>query len=167
MKKNKKYIKLIGIFVLALVISASCAKWEQETSPKLDAASEVTLAVLSVGDSSVVVGFSNSSNGYVSLNLYDGTGNPIFMIFPEYHQNFVYDSNYIKPEIIGFNVEVSSGNAINNIAGVYSEGVMIEYYFSGFDPQYGGLDWRSIRLVFIQDNLSWYLVAIIHGEWTI
>lgn len=98
---------------------------------------------------------------------YDGTGNLIFMIFPEYHQNFVYDSNYIKPEIIGFNVEVSSGNAINNIAGVYPGGVMIEYYFSGFDPKYGGLDWRSIRLVFIQDNLTWYLVAIIHGEWTI
>jgi len=98
---------------------------------------------------------------------FDGTGNPILMTFPEYHQNFVYDSNYIKPDIVGFNVEVSSGNAINNIADVYPGGVMIEYYFSGFDPKYGGLDWRSIRLVFIQDDLTWYLVAIIHGEWTI
>ncbi len=77
MKNNKKYIKLIGIFVLALVISASCAKWEQETSPKLGAASEVALAVVTAGDSSVVVSFSNSSSGYVSLNLYEGTGNPV------------------------------------------------------------------------------------------
>jgi len=98
---------------------------------------------------------------------YDGTGNPILMTFLEYHQDFVYDSNYIKSEIVGFHVEVRSGNAINNIADVYPGGVMIEYYFSGFDPQYGGLDWRSIRLVFIQDNLTWYLAAIIHGEWTI
>lgn len=98
---------------------------------------------------------------------FDGTGNPILMTFREYHQDFVYDSNYIKADIVGFDVEVSSGNAINNIAAVYPEGVMIEYYFSGFDPQYGGLDWRSIRLVFIQDNHTWYLAAIIHGEWTI
>ena len=108
-----------------------------------------------------------SSDEKYNWGKYDGTGNPILMTFPEYHQDFVYDSNYIKAEIIGFNVEVSSGNAINNIADVYPAGVMIEYYFSGFDPQYGGLDWRSIRLVFIQDNLTWYLAAIIHGEWTI
>jgi hypothetical protein len=45
--------------------------------------------------------------------------------------------------------------------------MMIEYYFPGFDPQYGGLDWRSIRLVFVQHGMDWYLTAIIHGEWTI
>ncbi len=98
---------------------------------------------------------------------YDGIGNPIIMTVPEYHQEFVYDSNYINPDTVGFNVEVSSGNAINNIADIYPGGVMIEYYFSGFDPQYGGMDWRSIRLVLIQDNHTWYLAAIIHGEWTI
>ena len=77
MKNNIKYIKRIGIFVLALVISAACVKWEEETSPSLDSASTVTLAVLSAGDSSVVVSFSNSSNGYVALNLYEGTGNAV------------------------------------------------------------------------------------------
>jgi hypothetical protein len=45
--------------------------------------------------------------------------------------------------------------------------VTIEYYFSGFDPQYGGMDWRSLRLVFIKDSNNWYLAAIVHGEWTI
>jgi len=63
--------------VLALVISAACVKWEEETRPSLDSASTVTLAVLSAGDSSVVVSFSNSSNGYVALNLYEGTGNAV------------------------------------------------------------------------------------------
>jgi len=77
MKNNIKYIKLISIFVLALVISAACVKWDEETRPSMDAASTVTLAVLSAGDSSVVVSFSNSSNGYVSLNLYEGTGNEV------------------------------------------------------------------------------------------
>lgn len=77
MKNNIKYIKLIGIFVLALVISASCAKWESETSPNLESASTITLAVLSAGDSSVVISFANTSNGYVGLNLYEGTGNSV------------------------------------------------------------------------------------------
>jgi len=77
MKNKIKYIKLISIFVLALVISAACVKWEEETRPSMDPASTVTLAVLSAGDSSVVVSFSNSSNGYVALNLYEGTGNEV------------------------------------------------------------------------------------------
>jgi hypothetical protein len=98
---------------------------------------------------------------------YDGTGDPIFLSFPAYHAEFVYDVDYLHPEKIGFNVEVSSGNAINNISEFYPDSVMIEYYFSGFDPKYGGLDWRSLRLVFIPDSEHWYLVAIVHGEWTI
>lgn len=98
---------------------------------------------------------------------YDGTGKPINLTFIEYHQQFVYDQDYLKPGVIGFNVEVSSGNSINNIQEIYPDGIMIEYHFPGFDPRYGGMDWRSLRLVFIQENDHWYLIAIIHGEWTI
>jgi len=77
MKNNIKYIKRISIFVLALVISAACVKWDEETRPSMDSASTVTLAVLSTGDSSVVISFSNSLNGYVGLNLYEGTSNTV------------------------------------------------------------------------------------------
>lgn len=72
-----KYIKRIGIFVLALVVAAACVKWEEETSPGMESASTITLGVLSVGDSSVVISFSNSSDGFVALNLFEGTGNTI------------------------------------------------------------------------------------------
>ena len=77
MKNNIKYIKRIGIFVLALVISAACVKWDEETSPPMDPASTVTLGVSSVGDSSVVISYSNSSAGFVALNLFAGTGNTV------------------------------------------------------------------------------------------
>ena len=97
----------------------------------------------------------------------DGTGKPINLTFNEYHQQFVYDQDYIKPSVVGFNVEVSSGNSINNIQEIYPDGIMIEYHFPGIDPRYGGMDWRSLRLVFVPGNDQWYLVAIIHGEWTI
>lgn len=77
MKKNKNNIRLIGIFVLALVLAAACVKWEEETNPTLSPASTVTLGISSVGDSSVVISFSNSSDGYVALNLFAGTGNQV------------------------------------------------------------------------------------------
>ena len=108
-----------------------------------------------------------SSSELFAWGHYDGTGKPIDLIFSEYHQAFVYDQDYHKPSVVGFNVEVSSGNSINNIQEIYPDGIMIEYYFPGIDPRYGGMDWRSLRLVFIPDNDQWYLAAIIHGEWTI
>jgi len=30
--------------------------------------------------------------------------------------------------------------------------MVVEYHFPGIDPQYGGLDWRSLRLVFQQSG---------------
>jgi hypothetical protein len=98
---------------------------------------------------------------------YDGTGNPIQLDFQEYHERFIYDQDYFQPAVVGLDQEVSSGNAINNISEIYPDGIMIEYYFPGFDPQYGGMDWRSLRLVFTNYSGEWYLVALVHGEWTI
>lgn len=110
--------------------------------------------------------YTNSSDPF-AWGQYDGTGKPIDLTFSNYNQEFIYDQDYHKPSVVGFNVEVSSGNSINNIQEIYPDGIMIEYHFPGFDPQYGGMDWRSLRLVFIPENGQWYLVAIIHGEWTI
>lgn len=98
---------------------------------------------------------------------YDGSGEPIQLTFPAYHERFVYDADFFQPAVVGFNQEVSSGNMINNLAEVFPDGIMVEYYFPGFDPQYGGMDWRSLRLVFVQMDGEWYLAALIHCEWTI
>jgi hypothetical protein len=98
---------------------------------------------------------------------YDGTGEAIQLSFIEYYRAFIYDSDYIQAPMVGFDVEISSGNSINNIPELFPDGKMIEYHFPGFDPKYGGMDWRSIRLVFVKFGENWYLGAIIHGEWTI
>ena len=98
---------------------------------------------------------------------YDGSGEPIELSFEDYHRRFVYDQDFFQPEIVGLNQEVSSGNAINNITEIFPDGMIVEYYFPGFDPQYGGMDWRSLRMVFVQEKGGWFLVALVHGEWTI
>ncbi len=98
---------------------------------------------------------------------YDGSGEPIQLTFQAYHERFVYDKDFFQPEVVGFDQEVSQGNSINNIPDIYPDGIMVEYYFPGFDPQYGGMDWRSLRLVFVSLEGRWYLAAVVHGEWTI
>jgi hypothetical protein len=98
---------------------------------------------------------------------YDGTGDPIDLSFQEYHARFIYDADYFSAPVVGLNQAVGSGNAINNIAEIYPDGIMVEYHFSQIDPQYGGLDWRSLRLVLVPYQGQLFLAAIVHGEWTI
>jgi hypothetical protein len=114
-----------------------------------------------------VLGLQPASEALFSWGQYDGTGDPIQLTFLDYHQRFVYDQDFFQPDVVGFNQEVSSGNAINNISALYPDGMIIEYHFPGFDPQYGGMDWRSLRMVFVEDKGGWFLVALVHGEWTI
>jgi len=98
---------------------------------------------------------------------YDGSGEPISLSFSDYHKKFIYDVDFVNAEEIGYNKTLGHGNSLNNSFEVYKNSIIVEYYFSGFDPQYEGMDWRSLRLVFEKKNDIWYLVGIIHDQWTI
>lgn len=98
---------------------------------------------------------------------YDGSGDPIQLNFPGYYAKFVYDQDFENPHMIGNNTLIGTGNSLSNIATVYPGTTFIEYHFTGFDPQYTGMDWRSLRLVFENVGGNWLLVAIIHDSWTI
>lgn len=98
---------------------------------------------------------------------YDGSGDPIQLNFPGYYAKFVYDQDFENPHMIGNNTLIGTGNSPSNIATVYPGTTFIEYHFTGFDPQYTGMDWRSLRLVFENVGGNWLLVAIIHDSWTI
>ena len=98
---------------------------------------------------------------------YDGSGEVISLTFNDYYDTFIYDEDFISPQLIGNNVPIGSGNTLDNVAEVYPNGHFIEFHFTGMEPQFEGIDWRSLRLVFEQDNGLWYLVGIVHGQWTI
>lgn len=98
---------------------------------------------------------------------YDGKGDPIELSFKEYYKEFVYDEDFLNPHIIAINKTVSMGNTIDNVKEAYPDGKYIESYFEGFDKQYEGIDWRSLKLVFEEYEGKWYLVGIIHGQWTV
>ena len=59
------------------------------------------------------------------------------------------------------------GITAENVADAYPEARFVEYHFPGIDPELEGFDWCSLKLVFQVWENDWYLVGIIHGEWTI
>ena len=98
---------------------------------------------------------------------FDGTGDPIKMTLNNYMQRFVYDVDYIKPEKRTVNDFVAAGNSLNNLSSVYKDCDFTESYFSGFKKEYAGMDWKSLRLVFKERNGKFFLIGIVHDEWTI
>lgn len=98
---------------------------------------------------------------------YDGSGEPIDKTFADYYDEFVYDEDYANPHLIGNNVLIGKGNSLDNLEDVYTNGDFVEFHFTGFDPQYEGIDWSSLKLVFEQVSGEWKLVGIIHSQWTI
>jgi len=98
---------------------------------------------------------------------YDGRGNEIYLTPTNYYEEFLYTEDFINAEEIGYNEVLSSGNSAENQFEVYENAIVVEYYFSGFNPEFGGADWKSIRLVFEEYEGSWKLVGIINNQWTI
>lgn len=98
---------------------------------------------------------------------FDGSGLPIEMTFEEYYYRFIYDEDFVNAEQKSVNETLGQGNTINNSEEIYPGATVVEYHFTGFDPEFEGMDWRSLRLVLEEENGVWYLVGVIHDEWTI
>lgn len=97
---------------------------------------------------------------------WDGEGGDIDFTFSEYYERFVYDADFVQSDEWSFNHSIGLGNTRDNSSEVYPGSVIVEFHIPGVDPQYGGMDWRSLRLVFEDFAGEWYLVGIIHAEWT-
>ncbi|MFK7693827.1 hypothetical protein [Paenibacillus sp. HJGM_3] len=98
---------------------------------------------------------------------YDGSGEPISLSFAQYYAKFVYDHDYVKPEKTSYNEPIGKGNTVNNTREAYPKAILVECYFSGFDPKLEGHDWASLKLVFEHTGTGWYLVGLVHDQWTI
>jgi hypothetical protein len=98
---------------------------------------------------------------------YDGSGEPISLTFAQYYDKFIYDHDFVKPEKIGYNETLSKSNTTNNIRQAYPNAIIVEYHFSGFDGKLEGHDWSSLNLVYEEKGGTWYLVGVVHSQWTI
>lgn len=98
---------------------------------------------------------------------YDGNGNPISMTIAEYFSQFVYDHDFLNAKQISYNQMIGSGNSSNNLKEVYSVSDFTESHFPGFVKALDGHDWSSLRLVFGKNLDKYYLIGIVHDQWTI
>ncbi|HEV2011830.1 MAG TPA: hypothetical protein VGS17_12475 [Candidatus Limnocylindria bacterium] len=97
----------------------------------------------------------------------DGKGDDIRLTYAKYQAQYVYDVDFSKAPEVAYNRAIGKGNSTDNSATAYPDAVMVEFHYPGFDPKFSGMDWRSLRLFFEQKDGTWYLVGIVHGQWTI
>jgi len=98
----------------------------------------------------------------------DGTGFPIEKTPAEYFERFVFPKDFTTGATINVNADQARGNAINNAATVYPDGVRVEFYLPPTQtPEGPNIDWRALRLVFVGVAEEAKLVAVIHDQWTI
>lgn len=109
----------------------------------------------------------NENNEEYQWGNYDGSGEEILLNFSDYYEEFIYDQDFVEAEIIGNNVRIGEGNTLENIHEVFENSRFVEFHFSGFDEEFEGMDWVSLRLVFTENGDAWNLVAIVHDQWTI
>ncbi len=98
---------------------------------------------------------------------FDGSGDPIKLTIEEYFKRFVYDVEFTNAEKVSLNKVLYAGNTLNNLDSIYQGSTYTESYFSGFEEKYNGMDWRSLILVFRKNKNAFYLIGIIHNQWTI
>ena len=98
---------------------------------------------------------------------YDGSGEEILLNCKDYFTRFVYNKDFLNAEKKSFNNTIGRGNSLNNLAAVYPGLPFVENYFSGFEKKYEGMDWCSLTLVFAKWEQTYYLVGMVHDQWTI
>lgn len=94
---------------------------------------------------------------------YDGSGDPIHLAVEEYFKRFVYDRDYRQADKKGVNQFIGSGNSVNNLMEMYQGCDFVEYYVEGKSE----MDWRCLRVVLMKHNKQYFLVGLVHDEWTI
>lgn len=98
---------------------------------------------------------------------YDGSGEPINLWIWQYREKFVYDVDFTTAPEIYHNQKFQRGNTTNNIFDIYTGKEIVEYHFPQIDPQYEGMDWKSLYLVLENISGQRYLIWIVHGQRTI
>ena len=96
----------------------------------------------------------------------DGRGLPMEWTLEDYYTRHLWKKDFSKAPSVVIDQRTGKSNTIDNSAQAYPGARIVEYHQPSTDPN-TALDWGSLRLVFEQQGGSWYLVGVIHDEWTI
>ncbi len=90
----------------------------------------------------------------------------IVMTGAEYFAVFVYNADFLNAEKHLLNEIIGRSTTINNLTEAYPNCPFTESYFSGLDKKMDGMDWCSLRLVFKKHLDKYYLIGVVHDNWT-
>ena len=97
----------------------------------------------------------------------DGRGSLIELTMSQYLEQYVFNTDYTQAPQIGVDQIIISGNALENLTEAYPGCRFVDFSFPSLDSAKQGMDWCSLKLVFEPDDTGWWLVGIVHGQWTI
>jgi len=97
----------------------------------------------------------------------DGRGDPITLTFADYKARYVWSRDFLVAPKTSYNKPIGTGNSIDNTADAYPNAILFEAYDPGPVPAEESVRWQSLRLLFEPVGADWYLVGVVHGEWTI
>ncbi len=93
-----------------------------------------------------------------------GGDEPIQMTAGAYFSRYVYDRDYARAPVMGFDTVLRSGNALENVTSVFPDGQFVDLYFPPTSAEAN--DWRILRMVFEDFEGTMKLSALIHCEYT-
>ncbi len=91
---------------------------------------------------------------------------PITLSIPDYFAQYVFNSDYTQASQVGIDMLLGTGNALENVSAAYPGARFVEFYSPGTNSVKSGYDWSSLKLVFEAQGNEWYLIGMIHSEWT-
>ena len=99
---------------------------------------------------------------------YEGRpGHAHSLTMEEFVRQYIFPWTILRPPRWGWTRWCSSGNALENVAQAYPGCRFVDLCYPERDPDLGGLDWCSLKLVFAPLEGQWWLVGLIHSQWTI
>ena len=113
-----------------------------------------------------VAAMASDSSDYV-WGVMDGSGGPIRATCQKYFVRYGFNADYTQAPMIGIDTVLMQGNALENASSAYTDGRFVEFHFPGLDPKMEGYDWCSLKLVMEPYGNQWFLVGLIHSEWTV
>ncbi len=96
----------------------------------------------------------------------DGTGDPIVLTCGRYFDEFLRNVDYRQADEVLYNEPRQRGNEINNNHEFAPDGIVVELHIRG-TRDLMEMDWKSLRLIFRNDDQGLSLIAITRDVWTI
>lgn len=109
----------------------------------------------------------SQDNSLYTWGVSANTGGNISLTLTDFFQEYVTPISYSKAPYIAIDSVIITGNALENIPEAYPDSRFVDFSFRSIDPDLAGKDWSSLKLVFEIYEDAWYLVGIVHSQWTV